>query len=770
MEPSVLLTLLIVAFLVLAVLVVRTVNNSLRLNDIEWHLKELRGLSRRISDLELSVGQDKLAEVRSETAKKETQPLKQPAQPAFRPVPEAARAPREEPKPSRTREEWEALIGGKLLNRIGALALIIGVGFFLKYAFDNNWINEITRVGIGALLGLGCLAAARRTHKHGFQIFAQGLVGAGIAILYLSVYASFNYYHIVPQWAAFLMMSFVTVLTFANGLYYDSLAVALLGWAGGFLTPILLSTGQANEVGLFGYIGLLDAGLAGLLVRKKQWYVLEPLTLIATWLMFAAWQSEFYTESDLWVTVFFIMMFWGIFLFLDIFRSRPAVSEKRIEQIVPALNVLFYYPALYALVNKEHHDWMSLATLAVGAVYLAAMLMMQRRNTLTQIAQLRHSLTVVTLLVLATAIQFEQFTTVIFWSFEAAMLVWCASLWRLRYLEQAAFVLFGFTAFKLVYFTPGSLSYVPLERFSLILNERAGAFFALAASLFLGTIFALRWKDEKGHNISTWLHYAWIVVMFVLLTVETNDYSRFRTLNGSWEEKALGDYTRLTLFGAIWMLYSLPLVWFGLRRSVFPLIVSGIGSAALAVIFGSIRGIAFDPVELFLPVLNVRFGALILLAAGLVLQTSFMKNSKGAYSWIDDVINVLRVGIVVVVLVLLTGETRDFFQKKIAALLLTEGTRAEETAALANLQQLCLSGVWLVYSFVLMSLGIWRRLRGLRFVAIGLFGVTILKIFVYDLSFLQTLYRIFSFVGLGLILLGVSYIYQKYKDIILGRG
>ncbi len=72
-------------------------------------------------------------------------------------------------------------------------------------------------------------------------------------------------------------------LYISYAIYYDSLAGALLGWAGGFLTPLLLSTGTANEVGLFGYIVLLDAGLIAIALRKTQWYVLEPLTFLGTW-------------------------------------------------------------------------------------------------------------------------------------------------------------------------------------------------------------------------------------------------------------------------------------------------------------------------------------------------------------------------------------------------------------------------------------------------------------------------------------------------------
>ena len=165
------------------------------------------------------------------------------------------------PPPARSRAEWEALIGGKFLNRIGALALIIGMGFFLKYAFDKNWISEWLRVGIGAAAGVALLVGGRQSHRRDFQLFAQGLVGAGIAILYLSVYATFNFYHLVSQPVAFVLMAGVTVLAFTQAFLYEAMAVSLLGWLGGFLTPFLLSTGETHPVALFTYLAMLDLGL-----------------------------------------------------------------------------------------------------------------------------------------------------------------------------------------------------------------------------------------------------------------------------------------------------------------------------------------------------------------------------------------------------------------------------------------------------------------------------------------------------------------------------
>lgn len=146
---------------------------------------------------------------------------------------------------------------------------MIGLGFFLKYAFDHQWLNETARVLIGALVTAALLGLGSRWHNKGLPIFAQGLFGAGVAIGYLTVYASFNFYHLVPQSVALLLMSAMTVLAFWVAIRHDSLAISVLGWAGGYLTPFLLSSENPNDIGLLGYIALLSAGL--LWVIRKKW-------------------------------------------------------------------------------------------------------------------------------------------------------------------------------------------------------------------------------------------------------------------------------------------------------------------------------------------------------------------------------------------------------------------------------------------------------------------------------------------------------------------
>ncbi|MCI0699053.1 DUF2339 domain-containing protein [candidate division KSB1 bacterium] len=670
--------------------------------------------------------------------------------------------------PSRTREEWEALIGGKLLNRIGAFALILGVGFFLKYAFDNNLISETLRVVIGFITGASLLFGGARFHKKGLAIFAQGLIGAGISIFYLSVYASFNFYHLVSQPTAFVLMALVTALTFFHGMKYDSLAVGVLGWAGGFLTPFLLSTGQANEVGLFTYITLLNIGLLAILLKKDAWVILEPFTLAATYLIYFAWQDKYYIEDKLFVTAFFLTVFWGLFYGLDVFRIiKGTTTFEKIRQAVAGANAFLYFVALNDIVDAQHHNWMSAVTLILGGVYFLTFLFIKQRQPDAILALRRYTLTAIALLVIATEIQFDDFQTGIFWSLEALALVWCGMHWKMRHVWQAALALSGLALLRLI-FTNGALACSPLSSFSLLFNQRALAFFVLSATLGASAVLFKRIEEKNSGLIQNVLHGAWSVLLFILFTVESNDYFRRRLFEATGEIVTGLTFSRFMAWAAIWSAFSLPLVWLGFRRNILPIIWSGFGSLGLAIVMIAIQGITFEPIAKFTFLLNWRAAVFVLVIAATVIHTRWLSANRQSYNWAKDALGILQVAIVLLLLDLLTGETRDIFKKAIfyARQNAGDSEASARITQLQNLQQLALSGVWLFYSVALMVAGIWRRMQGLRIIAIALFGITILKIFIYDLSFLERLYRIFSFIGLGVILLAVSYLYQRYKAVI----
>ncbi len=712
------------------------------------------------------------------------------------PAPISAKAPEAQPSPipkplppplkhSRTRAEWEALVGGKLLNRIGAFALILGVGFFLKYAFDNNWLNETIRVLIGAVIGAGLLALGNRSHHKGLQIFSQGLIGAGLAIFYLSVYASFNFYHLVPQTVALVMMAGVTVLAFWQAFIYDSLAISVLGWAGGFLTPIMLSTGTPNEAGLFIYVALLSAGLLAVTLKKEAWVILEPLTLAGMYLVYFVWFADYYTESDFGLTVFFLTIFWGLFFGLDLWHAlRPMATFKVPRQSVAGFNAALYYLGMAALFEDRHEDWTSAMTLALGVVYFLAMLAIRRRASSETLTTIRLTLTAVILMVIASAIEFSGFKLIMFWSLEALALLACGVRWRLPYVWQAGLALIAIAIYVLL-LTRGAMAYQTISDFKLILNQRFLAFATLAATCFIATRFLKAIAHKQSGLLQICLHYAWCVLVFILFTVETNDTFAKLMLDKTGQAQAHLSSILGYTFTTVWAFFALPVTLAGLRQKMFPLVYSGLAILSLALIWAVLQTFGqFKPLSDFVVLLNHRFLlSLVLLAAALFLLREAIQFDKLTASqdvellagrknqrpvWLKWLLIGIPTIIVLFVFGLFTAETRDYFDRAIFLLNQpdTSASLSQKIEQLRNLKQLSISGVWLFYSIALMGIGIWRREQGLRLLSIGIFGITILKIFLYDLSFLSTLYRIFAFIGLGLILLLVSYLYQKYKTII----
>jgi uncharacterized membrane protein len=675
--------------------------------------------------------------------------------------------------PSRTREEWEALIGGKLLNRIGALALVIGIGFFLKYAFDNNWLSETVRVVLGAVAGFLLLAGAARSRKSGLLIFAQGLVGAGIAALYLSVYASFNYYALVSQPVAFGLMAIVTVIAFTQAFLYDSIVVSLLGWAGGFLTPFMLSTGEANEIGLFSYIALLTAGLLVVVMKKEKWAILESLTLAATYFIYFLWYGQEYTQDKFAPTLFFVILFWVLFFVVDLVNSLRGVEVlEELRSVAGAFNAALFYLGLFLLINDDHHAWMGATTLALGCVYGGAALAIRRRAPGEKGNFARLMCTAIILLILAPAIEFKRFTVIMYWSVEAFVLAWSGRRWNLRFVTISAFALYALAAWGLLV-TEGALFDRSIESYTLLFNMRSATYALLAVSMGIGGIMFAKepsptpgvngWKLQPG--ATSVFHFGSSLLLFILFTVETNDLFRHFMVGAAGTRMELLSFQRYMTEAVVWAFLAIVLMRGARQRTLVPLAYIGIFVMFLAMGMAAIRGIAFSPIEQFDLITNYRALALLFVIAATFVMVVMLGNMKGM-EWGQESADIIGIFTVVLILVLLTGETRDFFQKKLLLLDYPGSDVVSQTTALENLKQLSLSGVWLLYSISLMGIGIWRRRRSLRVIAMVLFGITILKIFVYDLSFLETLYRIFSFIGLGVVLLAVSYLYQHYKDVI----
>jgi hypothetical protein len=196
------------------------------------------------------------------------------------------------------RFDWESLVGIKLFSVVAGIALLVATVAFLRYGIDRGWLGAWARLAMGVLLGAGLLAVCETRRAQVYGITAQSLTAAGIAILFSTFYAATARWDLMPSWAGFLLMAAVTAVAVALSLRRDAMVIALLGLVGGFATPMLLSAGQDRPLGLFGYLALLDLGLAWVAYRKR-WPLLTALTLAFTVLYQADWVVRFLVEDKL---------------------------------------------------------------------------------------------------------------------------------------------------------------------------------------------------------------------------------------------------------------------------------------------------------------------------------------------------------------------------------------------------------------------------------------------------------------------------------------
>ncbi len=219
----------------------------------------------------------------------------------------------------------EGRIGAQLLNRIGILAVLIGVAWFLKLAFDRNWIGPPVRVWIGLAGAAGLVVWSERFRSRGFPAFSFSLKALGTSIAYLSLWAASSVFHLGPQWLIFLAMTAVTIANAVLARRQNSELLGLYALAGGLATPALLSMGHSNEVFLFSYLVLLNAG-ALFLMAAHQWKRVAWAALLGTSGYYIGWSVIEDNPSHLPLMVFFLALFFALFAVAPFLVLRGAQS------------------------------------------------------------------------------------------------------------------------------------------------------------------------------------------------------------------------------------------------------------------------------------------------------------------------------------------------------------------------------------------------------------------------------------------------------------
>jgi len=667
-----------------------------------WHSHQ--DLDARLRRIEASLG---LAAKPSPPPTEVTPPpLPDVAPPPIPPAPEPMpAAPPPLPKPA-----LETQFGLNWLNRVAIVTLLFGVGFFFKYAADNQWIGAGMRVALGIAAATFSLFVGEWMSLRNQKVFAQGLTGLGLALLYLSFYATFSFYHLLPQSVAFFLMAVTTLAAGALALHYNSTAVAVLGLLGGYSTPVLLSTGEDHPWVLFGYVFLLNLGALSL-VRARRWIPLEYLCMAATFLLYAGWASQWLADDTRPVATVFAIMFYAQFAAGAISRSvwtgaqflagaAPVVIWRDPAQALP-LEVPF---AAGGLAVAAWRKWPAAPITAQAAFWLPIWL--AGYHTGSPRGRM--------IVFLWCSARFALF------------LLWTA--WRALIRGRAArpAELWLLAANAAAYF---GTSYVLLDP---VYHQYLGAF-ALGLSLLHALLAKLVWKPGEQQEAWQARLAAAIAVAFLTLAIPIQ-FTGFR----------------ITI---AWALEGAALAWIGAR---FSIVWIGAGVVFLLAIacarLFTLDAWIYTNGNVYPLIANARFLTFAVSAASLWIAANLWKTAHS--SRVKQYAAVAYLAGHVVLLWALIMEAMGWAERTAA----TQDVSAVSTVAVSILMA--------CYALALIAAGVATRTANNRLAGLGLMLLVVAKLYLADVWELSRCFRITAFLGLGALLLLVSYLYSRFKPAI----
>ncbi len=502
-----------------------------------------------------------------------------PVQPPYPLVPPPPPPPRRTAAAHAPQRDLESRIGSHWLNRIGIAALLIGISYFLKFAFDNNWIGPAGRVTIGLIAGIAIVVWSERFRIHGYKAFSYSLKAVGIGALYLSLWAAFHVYSLIPSGVAFAMMLVVTAATAAMALSQDAQILAAFALAGGFSTPLLLSTGQNREVALFSYVAILDLATL-VLVTFKPWRRLLVMSYAGTLLLYMGWYSEFYTRPQLGLTLAFATLFFAIFAIAPLVTLQPE-NEIPFLAAIPAVlafvNAGVFFLESYAMIEEVDKTYMAWFALALAAIYIVLSRQVHARTRTpgaSEILYFLHLAVAIGFITVAIPIRLDAHWITIGWFIEAGVLLWIANRIQSDFLN----------AFALGALALGVVRLLLIDNFQttqLIFNLRMATYAVAVAVLGAVAYYAAQREDDSARTVAAIAVVALNVLALIALTREVTDYytrqqlamyhpgSRLQWRTAYLDRRRIGIERDFT-YSALWMAYGAMLMVVGfLRRSAF---------------------------------------------------------------------------------------------------------------------------------------------------------------------------------------------------------
>ncbi len=671
--------------------------------------------------------------------------------------------------------DLEKFVGENLISKIGVLILVLGISYFVKYAIDKNWINETARVGIGILCGAVVMGFAHRLRAN-YSAFSSVLVAGAIAIFYFTIAIAFHQYHIFSQTVAFVLMVIITAFSVLISISYNRMELAILSLIGGFAVPFMISTGSGNYQVLFGYIAILDIGILAIAYYKK-WNWVNLLAFIFTTVLYAGWLFTTNLNGQLpyFGAFVFATIFYLIFCLTNIINNlRTQGLFSKIELSVLIANTAVYFSATMIILTNYHPELKGLFTISLAIFNLICALVLYKKFGLDKKAiYLLLGLTL-TFVTLAIPIQFEGNYITLFWAAEAVLMLWLA--------QRSQMVQFRFTSVIVQFLMLISL-FMDWEKVykvgsdvaPILLNSGFIAGICAVASLVLVN-YLLRNETE---NSSLWsinlnpTHHRKVVQNLAVVVLY---FTGFFEINYQSYQYFASFYSAASLPVAYHLVFSVALVLF-LKKYNYLKTAIGISLLNIVLYIAFFANIPFNELQENLSLTHVSTIAFVLhyvsLACIVVFGWFVWQDSKSS----DSLALASRKWFIwAAALALVYVASNEVLLLGLQFLTEPVPTTSDKAFSLAwdnyhNAQTLlvkvALPILWGLLAFVFLSIGIKNQWRNLRIIALALLGVTIVKLFVYDISNVSETGKIIAFILLGVVILVMSFAYQKIKKIVL---
>ncbi len=677
-------------------------------------------------------------------------------------------------KPNIPKVNLEEYVGGNLLSKAGIVVLVLGIGIFVKYAIDNNLINELGRVILGYLAGFGLLATAYKL-KSQYHNYSAVIMSGAMAAMYFTTFSANYYYQILPREVAFALMVLLTILTVWQATRYQVEWIGIFGLVGAYAIPFLLDDHSGAVYKLFIYMTVINLGVMWLSFRQ-QWDWLNAVAYFFTWLIYVTWFAVDYSPEKhkvialVFLIIFFLMNYFN--QIVHVFKGKLTLEPFYITRLV-SNNFLFFsfglsiaedfdknYRVFFLLFNAVIHG--------VVCVFLARKKLVD--NWLYYLIQSFAWLAIIVII----PVQLDGHWITLVWALGAATMYYFGRTKSISYFQNLALIILGLSLVSLLSdwqtYREVAAPFLKSLQNSTFLTT---CVFVLSTGFILRTNLDEKYRPKPENEIQTSL--TWIIAIILIITsyslwvneiaywfvkqmvlAKNAELFETETLFEHYKNACLNIYTLVFLAGLVWT------VRLKLSHN-FTLVYGAFVLSGLVIFFWLCMPTLSDLKEDYLSeksqasfwAILVRYVTYAAVALLVWVNFKLMQQVKTSLGELPKYFPLLVHGLI---LLILSSELIAWIA------ILNQGERA------FNINQMTQTGfslLWGSYAFLLVLLGFKQKIKIFRFSGIFLFGFVLLKLFLFDLRNASPIGKIIAFIALGLLLLILSFLYQKLKGKIL---